>query len=282
MIWPLWLLVLVAGVAGAAAGSRAAVAHAIGLAERFGVSAGLVGITIVAIGTDLPEIANSISASATGHGDVVVGDTTGSALAQITLVLAILILANPAGFAGELDDDGVVRFGGGIAAVAVLLTMLLIIDGELGRLDGLLLVAVWVASMIGLARSRRPRRLLRKPPAREGPGSPVRLLGWLAVVGGSSVALVQAFVQLADTIGVPELIASTMVLALGTSLPEFVVDWTALRRGAATLALGDLFGSSLVDATLSIGIGPVIRPIDVSNSAIASVAIVAAGIAVTT
>ncbi len=109
-----------------------------------------------------------------------------------------------------------------------------------------------------------------------------RLLGWLAVVAGSATLVVQAFVRISDDIGVPELVASTVVLALGTSLPELVVDWTALRRGAAALAVGDLFGSSLVDASLAIGIGPLIRPTVVSGQAVSSVLVVAAGVAAAT
>ena len=92
----------------------------------------------------------------------------------------------------------------------------------------------------------------------------------------------QSFVRISDGLGVPELVAGTVVLALGTSLPELVVDWTAIRRGAAALAVGDLFGSSLVDASLAIGIGPMIRPTAVSDQAVSSVLVVAAGVAAAT
>ena len=77
----------------------------------------------------------------------------------------------------------------------------------------------------------------------------------------------------------PQLVASAVILSLGTSLPELVVDLTALRRGAAALALGDLFGSSLLDSTLAIGSGPALRATEVSPDASTVCLIAAVGVA---
>jgi len=82
--------------------------------------------------------------------------------------------------------------------------------------------------------------------------------------------------------GVPEFIASSIVLALGTSVPELVVDWTAIRRGAAALAIGDLFGATLIDATLSVGTGPIISPTDISDEAMVGTLVIAIGVALAT
>jgi cation:H+ antiporter len=91
--------------------------------------------------------------------------------------------------------------------------------------------------------------------------------------------VVRSFVNLTEFFAVPELVASAIVLALGTSLPELVVDLTAIRHGAASLAIGDLFGSSLVDATLALGSGPAIRATVVSSDAVLTCVIAAAGVA---
>jgi cation:H+ antiporter len=101
----------------------------------------------------------------------------------------------------------------------------------------------------------------------------------LAVVAVASTFVVEGFVQVTDVIGVPHLVASAVVLSLGTSLPELVVDLTALRRGAAALALGDLFGSSLIDATLAIGSGPALRATEVSPAAATACVLAALGVA---
>ena len=285
-----WIVMLLLGVAGAAGASRWAVGHAIAIADRLGVSRGLVGVTLVAIGTDLPEIANSISASLSGHGDLNVGDSTGSALTQVTLVLALLLFASPANpLAGRMvrraSADGerdVVVPVGLMTVFATLIIVILVSDGLLSRLDGLILVLIWAVSMVAVSRMQRQEDPVVE---RIDVGTSRRaalLIGWLLVVAVSATAVVRSFVELTEIIGVPELIASTIVLALGTSLPELVVDWTAIRRGASALALGNLFGSSLFDATLSIGIGPTVRPTDISSDAVWSVLIVAAGVAAAT
>jgi cation:H+ antiporter len=281
IVW--WAFALVVGIVVAAYASRRAVDHALELADRLDLSTGLVGVTIVAIGTDLPEIANSISSSVTGHGDVNVGNATGSTLTQITLILAILALRFPALRTDGRDDRRPVELPIGLMTVgATVLIAILIIDKHLSRIDGALLVGVWIISMFLVNRWQRTSHLLTNDSSRRGKLGVWRLLGWLAVVAGSATLVVQAFVRISDDIGVPELVASTVVLALGTSLPELVVDWTALRRGAAALAVGDLFGSSLVDASLAIGIGPLIRPTVVSGQAVSSVLVVAAGVAAAT
>ncbi|TDT15481.1 cation:H+ antiporter [Ilumatobacter fluminis] len=274
-----WIVALIGGVVLAAVGSRRAVTSALVVSDRLGVSAGLVGVTVLAVGTDLPEIANSISASVTGHGDLNVGNATGSALTQITLVLALLIAAS--GFRLDLRERLDVVVTTGVATViGLVLLLVLVSDGTLSRLDGLLLVTLWLASIL-LLRQSEPTPL--RPRGGSGVGLEVgTTLLWLAIVAGAATVVVYSFVELADRFGVPEFVASALVLSLGTSLPELVVDWTAVRRGAGMLAIGDLFGSSLVDATLAAGIGPLIRSISVSDTAIAGTIVIAVGCAAAT
>lgn len=284
----LWIVVLVAGIVGAAFGSRRAVGDALTIADQLGLSKGLVGVTLVAVGTDLPEIANSISASLSGHGDVNVGDSTGSTLTQVTFVLALLLIVAPANTLagrGEHASSGerdVVVPVGLMTVCAALIIAVLISDGELSRIDGTVLVLLWAGSMVTVSRWQRPDEPVVDRIDVAISRRAATLLGWMLVVAAAATAVVRSFVELTEIIGVPELVASTIVLALGTSLPELVVDWTAIRRHASALALGNLFGSSLFDATLSIGIGPTIRPTAVSPDAVWSVLIVAAGVAMAT
>lgn len=283
----LWLAMLLGGLTVTAFGSRRAVTGALSVADALGASTGLVGVTLVAIGTDLPEIANSISASVTGHGDLNVGNATGSALTQVTLIVAILMLAAPALASADGEEERrIVGPTGVLTVLASLVIALLVSDGSLSRIDGVVLVSAWFASLAVVSRWQRPGRTLAVVPRDDAGVSVARtalaVLGWLGVVGVAATVVVRSFVELTDDLGVPELIASTIVLALGTSLPELVVDWTAVRRGATALAIGDLFGSSLVDSTLSIGIGPVIRGIEVSSAAVASTLIVAIAVGAAT
>lgn len=277
-----WVLGLVVGVAVAAASSRRAVGAALETSESLGISAGLVGLSIMAVGTDLPEIANSIIASLSGHGDLNVGDSTGSALTQITLILAVLMLA--AGLTLDLDhSESKVAVSTGLMTTAALVVLAIMLsDGTLGRADGIVLVSAWFVSLVWMARRNRGGdRAPRVPDDRVGRAI-ARTLGWLSLVGVAATVIVRSFLEITDALGVPEFLASSIVLALGTSLPELVVDWTAIRRGAAALAIGDLFGSSLVDATLSVGIGPIIRPTAVSTQAMTGALVIAVGVSVAT
>jgi cation:H+ antiporter len=282
----LWILGFVVGMTITALGSRRAVSSALAASEVTNISPGLIGLTVVAIGTDLPEIANSIVAALTGHGDVAVGDAAGSAMTQVTLVLALLCFATRSVRA----DRRTVLLVGGLTGAALFIDAALVQDGSLSRIDGLALVVGWFAliilvqrllPMMGAAKQEQIDPSRTPHSRRSGLRHSLKAIGWLLIVAGAAMLVVRSFVEVTETVGVPELFASAIVLSIGTSLPELVVDWTAIRRGAAALAIGDLFGSSLLDATLAFGIGPAVRAISVSPGAvmtcvIAAVAVLAA------
>ncbi len=276
-----WVVAVAAGFGAAIVASRRAVVHAAAIIESTRLPPFFIGITLMALGTDLPEIANSIVASATGHGDVNVGDSIGSTVTQMTLVLGILPLVAGAFGVGprRIVAPGAVILVG-LAAVAFVAG-----DGELSRADGFGLVVLWAvgsAVVFGLG-----------PPA-SGPAMQapslhlVRhgaiALAMLAVVGAGAGLALRGIVGIAEVAGVPEFVVAFFLASIGTSLPELVVDLTAIRDRQRDLAVGDAVGSSLVDTTLSIGIGPLLFPVAVTASfaveaslaAMAAVAIVVA------
>jgi cation:H+ antiporter len=147
------------------------------------------------------------------------------------------------------------------------ITTLFVLDGHLDRFEGLALVAAWGAATIATT------RLLAggaadDPPAVRHDGKVAQVLvalGALGLVGAGATVAVHSLVRLAETLGVPEFLLAFFGASVGTSMPEILVDVTALRRGAPGIALGDALGSSLVDSTLSIGAGPVVAPADVTT-----------------
>ena len=224
-----WIVALIAGIGVAAYASRRAVDRSLDIADRLGMSKGLMGVTIVAVGTDLPEIANSIVSSVTGHGDLVVGDATGSTLTQVTLILAILALTSRSLQSIDSDDQRVIVMPVGLMTVAATILIAgLIADGQLSRIDGAVLVALWAIGLTTAGRWQRSSHLVTNVPEAPGGLGLPQLFMWLAIVAGAATLVVQAFVRISHEIGVPELVAGTLVLALGTSLPELVVDWTAI------------------------------------------------------
>ena len=260
----LYSLLFVAGLGLALVASDVAVAYTRALAAALGAPPFIVGVVLVSLGTDLPEIANSIAAHVQGEGDVNVGDSIGSTLTQYTLVLALFPLV-----AGALVID---RRQIGVVTVLTMgglgLTSLFVADGWLGRWDGLVLVAAWAVFTYVVVRvipGSRPE----DPPAvrlagRGGQAGVV--LAALAVVGVGATVAVRSLVHLAELAGVPEFVIAFFGASFGTSAPEIVVDFTALVRGSPAIALGDALGSSLIDATLSIGIGPIVAPAEVTAS----------------
>ncbi|MCP4434692.1 MAG: sodium:calcium antiporter [Actinomycetia bacterium] len=260
----LWLLLVAAGLTASVLSGGRALTWAEDLGHKVGLAPHIIGLTIVAIGTDLPEIANSIIASAEGRGDLNVGDSTGSAATQITLVLGILCLIRPIPVSRRF-----VAIAGGLTVVAFGLGALLMSNGSLSHLDGALLVSAWIVATIVLRYTTDVPLEVSEAPS-GGAGAAVlagKTLLALAVVAVGATVAVTAFGRVVDELGVPEYATSFLLLAFGTSLPELIVNARAVRAGMVSLAIGGIIGASLIDATLSLGIGPLIFPTDVSSDA---------------
>lgn len=274
----LWAGLLLLCVAGASLASRRAVTGALQISDSIDVSPALIGVTVLAIGTDLPEIANSIVSSASGHGDVNVGDSMGSVVTQITLVLGLLCFIG-----GDIRAERRVVISVGLAAlVASVMVWILVRDGNLSHLDGGILILLWVAGTVLLGSGEVGTGVVTEGANGRLVADLITTIFWLATVGGMAIGVVRSFLELSDALGIPEFIGSFVALSIGTSLPELVVDWTAIRRGASSMAVGDIFGSSFVDATLSVGIGPLIFSSALSDDVSAGVAVAAIGVAVAT
>ncbi len=267
---------IVGGLLAAILASRVVVDRARAIVAGTSISPFVIGLFLLAIGTDLPEIANSIAASVAGHGDINVGDSIGSAVTQSTLILALLPLV---GGAFAIDRRDVVSTGGA-TVVALLVGAILLADGRLTRIDGGIFLAVWVVSSFLIWKVAPPEQLplpMEEMPARRTM-TVLEAIGALAVVGGGAFAAVQGFVGLAEAMELPEYVVSFFLASIGTSLPELVVDATALRRGEREMAIGGLLGASLLDASVSIGTGPLVAPTDISASLAVTGSLVGAGV----
>lgn len=256
------IFLLAGGLGVALVASDRAVAYTRAFAAALGAPSFVVGVVLVSIGTDLPEIANSIAAHVQGEGDVNVGDSVGSTLTQYTLVLGLFPLVVPV-VAIRRRQIGLVS---AFTMAGLGLTVLFVADGWLGRPEGLVLVLSWVVLSFALVRllpgeaeAHPPRVRLTRPFQQAG----VVLLA-LGFVGFGATVAVRALVRLAELVGVPEFVIAFFGASLGTSAPEIVVDLMALARGAPAIALGDALGSSFVDSTLSIGAGPLVAPAEVT------------------
>jgi cation:H+ antiporter len=245
--------------------SNKAIEHMIQIAFEWGISPFVSGLILVSIGTDLPEIINSIVSSSLGHADISVGDSLGSVLTQMTLIIGLLP------FLGKKFnvDRKKIAIIGVCEVLALILAVSIVEKGYITRINALFLVASWPIFLILFRNAITKKFKEDKVPAeiivkRRFRHILVAALGFIGVSIGAYV-VVQSVIQLSAAFQVSEFFISFFVLAIGTSLPELVVDLAAIRKGQFELAIGDAVGSCIVDASVSIGIGQLFFPQIVSG-----------------
>jgi len=256
---------LVLGIVLMAVSSDKAVEHSVKIALALRISPFMIGLVLVSIGTDLPEIINSIISCAVGHADIELGDSLGSVLTQMTLVIGLLpFLAGK--FKVKRKEVLVI---GACEILALILAVSIAEKGYFTRINALFLVASWPVFML-LTRSATAKNAKEKEHgiARNDKSHlrhwVIAILGFVGVAIGAYV-VIQSVIALSDFFPVSEYLISFFVVAIGTSLPELVVDLMALRKKQYGLAIGDAIGSCIVDATVSVGIGQCFFPQAVSG-----------------
>lgn len=222
------------------------VAGASSIAENMGMSPIVIGLTIVSLGTSAPEVLVSFTAALSGAGDLAIGNAIGSNIANIGLVLGITVLVAPmmvheSCMKKEMPTLLVVTFGAGI----------LLIDDVLSPLDAWLMLGTLALIIVHMVRSQSRDEVLVEEAREEYLAhlSPRRawltfLLG-LALLIASSRMLVWGAVEVAQGLGVSELVIGLTIVAIGTSLPELAATIASALRGHTEIALGNVIGSNL-------------------------------------
>ena len=239
-----------------------AVKHAAILASSLGVSNLVIGITLVSIGTDLPEIINSIIACSLGHGDIDVGDSVGSDLCQLTLVFGLLPFIC-GGFKVGRKEMIII---GGCEILSLILIFTVVEKGYFTRLDALFMMASFIVYTLVIYNVTKSDLLERVDMIKLTTDFKSKkyhliltILGLLGVAG-SSYIIITSIITLSTMFNVHEYIISFFILAIGTSLPELAVDVNALKKKEYDIAIGDIIGSCIVDSTISIAIGQFLYP----------------------
>jgi cation:H+ antiporter len=249
--------------------SEIAVDNLIKIATLLGASIFTVGFIFSSIGSDLPEIVNSIFSSYLGHGDISVGDSFGSVNTQITLVLGLIPFF--CRFCRLIPERFAVV---GISEVVILIiSVFLVADGNVTRLDGLSLILLWGLSIFVIRKFGEEKIAVEDSDEILKPKQDMKkmilliVLGFVGITVGSFL-VVESVIEISTALGVSEYLVSFFFLALGTSMPELIVAISAIRRRHFELAIGDIIGSCIVDATLAVGLGPLFFPIRVTGSAV--------------
>ena len=239
----------------------------VAVAAHYAVPPLLIGMIIIGFGTSAPEMMVSTIAASNGNPGLALGNAYGSNIANIGLILGMTAMICPIAV-----QSVVVKKEIPILVGITGLSALLLIDGELSRVDAFILLGVFVALMAwSIFEGMRNRNDAMGQEMQEEIDAqstkPAMAIMWiivgLALLIGSSHLLVWGAVEIATDLGVSDLVIGLTVVAVGTSLPEFAASMSAARKGQADLALGNILGSNLFNTLAVVGIAGVISPFSV-------------------
>ncbi|MBK9123132.1 MAG: calcium/sodium antiporter [Chloroflexi bacterium] len=260
------------GLAGLYFGGDWLVEGASRLARVLGVPVVIIGLTIVAFGTSVPELVTNLVAVVRDTNDIAVGNIIGSNIANIGLILGMsAAIASRALSTRDVQRDWVIMLG-----VAVLGYVLLVIDGDLSRVDGLILVGGIVLYIARAFRESREQHVdtteSRESAAHPEQHNVLKEVGRIAVgvvllVIGAQLT-VDGAVNIARFLGVSELVIGVTLVAVGTSLPELATSVVAATKGQHEIALGNVIGSNIFNILLILGVTGVLHPYEINGQAL--------------
>ena len=238
----------------------------------------LIGIVIIGLGTSAPELVVSVLAALQGNPGLALGNAYGSNTANIGLILGLTALLCPI-----VVQSQVVRQEMPLLLLVTAVAVFQLLDGNLSRLDGWVLLVLFVGLMGWLIWQglRNRSDVLATEVQEQLQGEVMSLplaLFWVAfgllLLVGSSRLLVWGAVEIARYFGVSDLLIGLTIVAVGTSLPELASSLTAVRKGEHDLVLGNIIGSNLFNTLAVVGLAVVLRPLAVESEVITRDAVV--------
>jgi len=238
------------------------------IALKFKIPEFVIGATLIALGTSLPEMAASIAASYNGKADIAISNVIGSNILNITLVLATVFLIstkiNPARDFFAKDSTW--------ALVPVLVFILMIFDGTISRFDASLLLLLMGAYLLFLLQDAKNIPNLEDiEEIDESTFSwtkvvPLLILGFVLVIVGAHFT-VESASEIARDFGISEWVIGIIMISLGTSLPELVVSIAAATKGKVDMAIGNIIGSNMANTTVVLGAAAMVHPMPIDAPA---------------
>jgi len=263
------LLILVLGLVLLYFGAEGLVRGSSSLALRLGLSPLVVGLTVVAFGTSTPELVVSLKAAYLGQGDISVGNVVGSNICNIGLILGFCALIIPIKVASQI-----VRIDTPIMIGVTGLALLLLGDGSLSRMEGIILFALLIAYVVFsviIAKKDAADPLAAefgeeiKVSKRGMAVDLLMVLGGLVLLVLGARFLVDAAIDIAKAAGLSEAVIGLTIVAIGTSLPEFATSLVAALKKEADIAVGNVVGSNIFNILGILGISAGVTPLTSSG-----------------
>ena len=250
------------------------------VAEKFGIPQLVIGLTIVAMGTSLPEAAVSVSAALKGSAEITIGNILGSNIMNVLLILGLTAVITPIAV-----QKSTIKYE--IPFVVVVSAVLMGIgytDGVAGRLDGVILWVLFIIYLLYLLKMAKSGADVIEEIPGDGKPMPVWKMLLMIVAGAAMIVLgsnlaVDAASALARIFGMSERLIGLTIVAFGTSLPELVTSVTAAIKGKADIAVGNIVGSNIFNILFVVGTSALITPVVYASSFLVdSIAAIAVGI----
>jgi len=259
------VLSIIGGLVLLALGAEGLVRGSASVALRLGVAPLVVGLTIVAFGTGSPEMVVSVSAALEGSSPIALGNVIGSTISNVALILGTAALVSPLTVRAEVIKREVP-----VMVVVTAFFWLLIYDGELSRIDGVILAAGSIAYTFLIYRLSRKKPKKEVAEEFEEAFEPSKKSVWLDVVFiaaglallvfGANV-LLNGAVVIAKYFGISEVVIGLTIIAIGTSLPELATSVLAAIKKEPDIAFGNAIGSNVLNILAVLGVTAIIQPI---------------------
>jgi cation:H+ antiporter len=270
---------IIVGIVLLVLGGESLLRGAVGLASLLKLTPAVIGLTVVAAGTSVPELAVSGIAAFQGKADIAVGNVVGSSIFNIAFILGLCALVRPLAITGNT-----IRLEYPVLVLVTHLCLVIAQDGEINRLDASLCLAVYIgftAYLVSLVRQqasaaesqdlRAEVKELASPENHQRAWVCIVLVvGGAALLAGGAHATVTGAAELGRLIGWSERVIGLTIVSIGTGLPEVVTSLVSSVRGRSDVAIGNVIGSNLFNILAILGISATIAPLPVQAGLIAS------------
>jgi cation:H+ antiporter len=252
-------LALLLGVVSAALGGELFVRAAVGLGQVMRISPGIVGATLAAFATSSPELSVAVNSALERQPQIALGDALGSNVVNVALILGLAIVIGPI-----RSSRANIRRDFPVALAVPLLTALLVLDGSISRVEGLVLLLLFVAWMAAVtAQARRERRAAEDAVSPAAWRPTLQGVAGLLLLFAAGRLIVGGATGIAESFGVSQFAVGATIVAVGTSVPELAAAVIAKLRGHDEVSLGMLLGSNIFNGLWIVGVAAVLFPIAV-------------------
>jgi len=235
------------------------------IALKFDIPEFIIGASLIAFGTSLPEMAASISATLNNKPEMAVGNVIGSVIFNITLVLGLVFLLSK-----KIEPKRDIFAKDSAWSLIPIFTFILIVyDNKITRFEGMIFIILMFSYLYFLSKeniiSEEIDEDLKKEPLSWPKTIIFLLIGFILVIVGAEYTIESAS-NLAKSFGVSEWVISLILIALGTSLPELVVSIVASLKNKGEMAIGNIIGSNVANFTMVLGSASIVKPLNINIS----------------